>query len=86
MICFIASGTIIFIPFLPGLETLCKQKDEELLAKEKMIQTLRDRQASLREAHYHELQELRVKMQQEVYMAKSLGEASTKTGRRRRRP
>lgn len=68
---------------LPGLEALCKQREEELLVKEKEIRTLRSKQASLREAHCRELQELRVKMQQEVYMAKSLGEVSARTGRRR---
>ena len=66
-----------------ALETLCTRKDEELASKEAEIIKLRQQMKKAEEAHKRELQELNIRMQQEVYMASKLNETGLKKSRRK---
>lgn len=57
---------------------MCTKKDEELASKEMEIGKLKQRIKGSEEAHRRELEELNIKMQQEVYMAKKLNQTESK--------
>lgn len=54
-----------------GLEALCKQKEEEILSQKKSIKKLHSKLLSVQERHKIELQQLKIEMQQELYMARN---------------
>ena len=62
---------------LPSIafEALCARKDEELDDKDKLIQELQHKLKVAEVGHRQELQELNVRMQQEAYMARKLGQS-----------
>lgn len=59
--------------FSTALETLCAKKDEEVAAKTHENGQLRVAIEELKLAHKLDVQELNVRLQQEVYMANKLG-------------
>ena len=59
-------------PLLTALEALCSRKEEELASKEQCIQGLQLKFAQGQELHRRQLEEMNIKMQQELYMAKNL--------------
>lgn len=64
-----------------ALEALCSRKDGELACKDEMIAKLQQKLNELELSHRREIQELKVQMQQEVYMAQK-NEQQTKYGRK----
>ena len=56
-----------------ALEVLCSQKDEELAGKGRQLEQLQRQLARLGAAHRQQVEEMSVRMQQEVYIAKQLG-------------
>lgn len=61
-----------------ALETLCTKKDEELAAKTHELQQLQKRMEEIQLAHKLDLQELNIRLQQEMYISSKLeGEGST---------
>ena len=71
-----------FVCLRPALEVLCTKKDEELASKEMEIGKLKQRMKGSEEAHRRELEELNIRMQQEVYMAKKLNRTELKRSSR----
>ena len=55
-----------------ALEALCSRREEELVSKEHCIQGLQLKLAQTQETHKRQLEEMNIKMQQELYMAKML--------------
>ena len=60
--------------FVSALETLCKRKEEELQTKSNQLQ---EKMRHTQIAHKLEVQELNVKLQQEMYMAHKLSSNDT---------
>ena len=76
-----------------ALETLCAKKDEEFACQNEELKALCGKMEQLQLAHKLEVQELNIRLQQEMYMASNLGSAATsrinertaKTGTRAKR-
>ncbi|XP_065883042.1 spermatogenesis-associated protein 24-like [Dysidea avara] len=62
-----------------ALEALCNKKDEEIAHAKSMIKSLEKKMERLKAEHKLEKEELTVRMQQEVYMAKRQIEAEKKS-------
>ena len=69
------------LSYYPALEALCAQKDEEIAAKDKMIQELQQKVKELELTHKQRLQELTIRTQQEIYIAKKQAENQLKKKR-----
>ena len=65
-----------------ALQALCAQKDEELVSKEETISQLQLRLKAVQERHSQELMEVRVRMQQDAYVARHLVDRQDRPQRR----
>lgn len=62
-----------------ALEALCARKDEELSAQRSELKTFHKKMEQLKLAHKMEVQELNIRLQQEMYMADNVGSGKTST-------
>ncbi|XP_064382027.1 spermatogenesis-associated protein 24-like [Halichondria panicea] len=62
-----------------ALEALCARKDEELSAQRSELKTFHKKMEQLKLAHKMEVQELNIRLQQEIYMADNVGSSRTST-------
>ena len=67
-----------------ALEMLCAKKDEELASKNRQIETLQRKMRHMRETHKQELEELQLKIQQELYVAQTLNNSKVATAARKK--
>ncbi len=70
-----------FISYI-ALETLNRSKDESIARLEVQVQELTQRMKDMKRAHKMELQELNVRMQQEIYLARQYREMDSTTSRK----
>ena len=61
-----------YIHILTALETLCAKKDEELASKSKQVETLQRKIRQMKSVHKQEMEELQLKVQQELYVAQTM--------------
>lgn len=62
------------ILYLPALEALCSQKDEELESKQEHIVELQCKLKAMERRYERELMGVRLKTQQDAYVARYLGD------------
>ena len=68
-----------------ALEALCNKKDEEIAHAKATIKSLEKKMERLKAEHKLEKEELTVRMQQEVYMAKRQIESEKKSSRHKQK-
>lgn len=68
-----------------ALESMCVQKDEELVHKDQTISQLQHQLRGVEERHRQELLEAQVHAQQDAYVARCLGSKDRSQGRARKR-
>lgn len=68
MMCLLFPNTIADV----GMEALCAKKDEELAAQMSELKALQKKMEKLKLAHKMEVQELNLRVQQEMYLANNV--------------
>lgn len=59
-----------------GMEALCVKKDDELAAQTSELTALQKKMDKLKLAHRMEVQELNIRVQQEMYMKSNVGSSA----------